>query len=69
MKTYQSFDPTKGYPAGSNLFYECLKCGEVVPSYPKDDTGCKCGNIAIDVSGARMFVQDHGQIKLFSLTK
>jgi len=66
QKTYHAFNPSSGYPAGSNLFYECLRCGEVVPSRPPDSTHCMCRNIMIDVDYGRIKIQDHAQVKLFS---
>jgi hypothetical protein len=65
-RSYHNFNPVNGYPAGSNLFYECLRCGEIVPSRPSDSTHCKCRNIMIDVDYGRIKIQDHAQIKLFS---
>ena len=67
-KSYHSFDPAKGYPAGDNLYYECLKCGDVIPSMPDDDIHCKCRNIMIDVGFSRLTIQDHKQAKLFSVS-
>lgn len=65
-KIYYSFDPAKGYPAGAGLFYECLRCGEVVTSMPVVGIRCKCRNIMIDVDYGRIKIQDHGAVKLFS---
>jgi hypothetical protein len=67
-RTYQNFNPVNGYPAGSNLFYECLKCGEVVPSRPKDSTHCQCRNIMIDTDYGRIKIQEHAKVKLFSIS-
>jgi hypothetical protein len=65
-RKYVSFDPTEGYPAKLGLFYECTRCGDVVASVPKDNVGCKCDNIFIDVDAGRMAVRDASQLKLFS---
>jgi hypothetical protein len=65
-RSYHNFNPANGYPAGSNLYYECLRCGEVVPSRPSDSTHCQCRNIMIDVDYGRVKIQDHNQVKLFS---
>jgi len=67
-KSYHSFNPSAGYPAGSNLFYECQRCGEAVPSRPLDSTHCKCRNIMIDADYGRIDIEDHAQVKLFSLS-
>jgi hypothetical protein len=65
-RTYRSFNPATGYPASKGLFYECLKCGEVVPSKPDDSTSCKCRNIMIDVDYGRMRIQEPDRVRLFS---
>lgn len=63
---YMQFDPNEGYPVGDNLFYECLSCGETVPSLPPDSTHCRCRNIMIDVDYGRISIQDHSLIRLYS---
>lgn len=65
-RNYYSFDPTSGYPAGENFFYECLKCGEILPSLPKDSIMCSCKNIAIDVDYGRISIKNNNLVKLFS---
>ena len=65
-RTYHSYNPKQGYPAGSNLYYECQKCGDVVPSLPKDSIFCSCRNIAIDVDYGRISIKDYSLVKLFS---
>jgi hypothetical protein len=64
-RIYQGFDPQKGYPFGKDLFYECLLCGDILPSEPADDTACKCRNIMIDVGYGRISIRYHGKVKLF----
>jgi len=66
-KTYISFDPSAGYPAGRTLFYECQSCGETIPSLPKESIGCRCRNILIDVDYGRVSIKDHQHVKLFSV--
>jgi hypothetical protein len=66
-RVYHSFDPNAGYPAGGNLYYECVTCGVVLPSSPSDSTLCSCGNIAIDVDYGRISIKDHAAARLFSL--
>jgi len=68
-RTYQSFDPQKGYPAGKDLYYECTKCGDVISSLPADSISCKCRNIHIDVDYGRVAIKDHRLAKLFSEEK
>ena len=68
-RIYHSFNPSSGYPAGNDLFYECLKCGEVIPSLPKDSIACSCRNLSIDVDYGRVSIKDHNLVKLFSYEK
>lgn len=67
-RTYYDYDPATGYPAGSDLYYECLKCGDVIPSKPPDSTACSCRNIMIDVDYGRLKIQDHSKAKLCSFS-
>jgi hypothetical protein len=68
-RTYHSFDPQKGYPAGKNLYYECTKCDDVIPSLPADSISCTCRNICIDVDYGRIAIKDHKFAKVFSEEK
>lgn len=58
------FNPKEGYPVSSDLFYRCKFCSEVIPSQPSDSTGCKCGNIFIDIDYARVSVKNDNDIEL-----
>lgn len=64
-RTYISLDPAKGWPAGSDVYYECLRCGEVIPSLPAGSRECACGNIAIDVEYGRFVTDDVSQVRAF----
>lgn len=61
-----TFDPSLGYPQGSNIYYECGQRGAVIPSQPDDGIGCSCRNIFIDVDAGRVSVKDHSQFKVFT---
>ena len=65
-RTYHSLDVATGYPAGESMFYECLRCGDVVPSLPDDSMCCRCRNIMIDVDYGRIRIEDPGRARLFS---
>ncbi len=67
-REYFEFDPARGYPAGSAIFYECVRCGGVIPSFPEDSTGCARRNIFIDVGGGRVSVQAPALMKMFRAT-
>jgi hypothetical protein len=60
-------DFSKGYPTGAALFYECLDCGDFVPSFPDLPTGCQCNNIFMDVDAGRMSVKNNASIRLVEL--
>lgn len=66
MRKYLTFDPTKGYPAAANIFYECLSCGGVVPSMPDDSLCCSCRNVCIDIDAGRVSVKDDAKLKIFT---
>ena len=66
-RLYFGFSPTSGYPAQDNVYYECLKCGDVVPSRPSDSIHCKCRNIMIDVDYGRIKIQEPAQVRMFSV--
>lgn len=68
-RVYWSFDHTTGYPVGPNLYYECLRCGEVLPSLPDDSCQCNCWNIGIEIGFSRIAVDDPTQVRLFEQKK
>lgn len=60
-----NFEPSNGYPAGKNIYYECLRCGSVLPSQPEDNQACSCCNVVIDVDAGRVSIRDHSQFRVF----
>lgn len=64
---YVRFDPALGYLGGPQLFYECLLCGDVVPSIPPKPTDCQCRNIIVDIDAGRMNIRDHTSARLFEM--
>ena len=64
-REYLNFSPSAGYPAGSDIFYECECCGSIIPSLPKDSIHCECRNIMIDVDYGRVSIHDISCIRLF----
>jgi hypothetical protein len=66
MKTYITPDYKKGFPVSENLYYECIKCGEIIKSVPEDNVCCTCRNICIDIDAGRVSVKDESNIKIFS---
>ncbi|MCD4824437.1 MAG: hypothetical protein K8S55_07510 [Phycisphaerae bacterium] len=67
-RQYHQFNPSKGFPASKSLSYECLNCGEVIPSLPEDSVHCTCRNIMIDADYGRISIQEPDLVRLFSET-
>lgn len=68
-REYRAFDPNLGYPTGPDLFYECLRCGRVLPSRPAECIQCDCRNIVIDADYGRIAIRDAAQARLFAKTE
>jgi len=66
VKEYLPLDSTRHYPAGDDLFYECLRCGDLLHSTSRQNR-CRCGNIAIAIDG-RITIEVKESVKLFSAT-
>jgi len=58
-------DPSEA-PKDKNLFYRCLYCSGIIPSIPKGNVGCECGNIFIDIDYWRLVIRDYS---LFEVVK
>jgi hypothetical protein len=63
MKDYEiikdGITDTSEAPRGKDIFYRCTKCGGVIPSDPRENAGCSCGNIFIDIDYFRLAVRDY----------
>ena len=59
-----NFESTSDVPKDHDLFYRCLDCGTVVPSIPKDNIGCDCGNVFIDKDYWRLIVENFDKFEL-----
>lgn len=57
-KEYLPSSIAKKFPAGPDIYYECLVCGENVSSMPKHSIACKCRNIIVDVDAGRLAVKN-----------
>jgi hypothetical protein len=69
VRTYRDLKPGELYPFAKDLFYECMICGEVIPSMPYDAVDCACHNIWIDAPQGRMGVNDPSKLRLFRVSK
>jgi hypothetical protein len=65
-RKYFSFEPTKGYPADKNIYYECMQCGDILLSLPDNNQKCSCKNISIDIDSARIYIKNDNLIKMFT---
>jgi hypothetical protein len=50
---------TKDAIKGKDIYYKCNKCQSIIPSIPKDNVSCACGNIGIDKDLNRLFIMDY----------
>lgn len=60
---------TSQVPRGLEICYECTRCGGRVPSHPKDNQGCSCGNIFIDIDYHRLVVRDFSAFRALKKTR
>lgn len=58
--TYFPIDPSRPTPRGPDISYECLKCGDVIPSIEEANGPwhCRCYSIALDFSMHRASFRD-----------
>lgn len=64
-RKYIVFDPSKGYPAGTSVRYECGICGDTVASMPENAAACKCRNLIVDSDAGRIAVKDSSKMKAY----
>jgi len=60
-----TFDPSLGWPNGSDLYYECLICGDIVRSSEEDE--CRCGNIYVDAAAGRAGAKRGQEVRLLKI--
>ncbi|MAU68223.1 hypothetical protein [Hyphomonas sp.] len=60
---------TADIPKDTDLYYRCEDCGDVIPSVPVQNTGCKCGNVFIDKDYCRLVVADLSKISVLRVRK
>ena len=54
----RNYPSTSRVPKDEDIFYQCDDCGDVIPSVPDRNIGCKCGNVFIDKDYWRLIVAD-----------
>ena len=60
---------TQEVPIDRAVSYKCLICNSIVPSIPRDNTNCECGNIGIDKDMHRLWVGDYKKIAILKIVK
>lgn len=58
------YKDTSEVPRDTNIFYRCKKCDSVIPSVPKSNLGCTCGNVFIDRDYMRLAVDDFSNFEV-----
>lgn len=66
-RNYLDVDFSKGYPAGTDIRYECAVCGDTLPSMPKHSVACKCRNVIVDVDAGRVAVKDSSKFRAYTV--
>lgn len=64
-RKYLDVDPARGYPAGDSIRYECLACGDALPSIPAHAAACGCRNVIVDVDAGRVSVKDAAKFRAY----
>lgn len=62
-RAYINWTPRDGWPRGPFLNYECAICGKALPSKPRAEMKCRCGNLVVDVG--RIGADDETKIRIF----
>ena len=65
---HESFEPIYAsrseIPKAKDIYYRCLRCGDVVPSAPRESIECRCRNVSIDTGYFRLDLEDPGQVQI-----
>ncbi|MCG3133535.1 MAG: hypothetical protein HMLKMBBP_00713 [Planctomycetes bacterium] len=65
MREYFSIDPSKPIPRGPDVTYECLKCGDVIPSVEQAGSPwhCRCHTVKLDHDAHRASFEDPSAVR------
>ena len=60
MRKYFTIDPSHSTPRGPDILYECLKCGDIIPSTEeaRGPSACTCRSITLDFDAFRATFKD-----------
>lgn len=53
-----------GYPSSPDLYFECTRCGDEIPTAPPDNAYCQCRNVIVDVEAGRVSIKSPSEVKL-----
>ena len=59
-------DASRGYPVGTDVSYECKRCGDIVPSLLSRTVRCKCCNIEIYPEDGRVHIEYPADVRIVS---
>ena len=65
----ENISDTSEAPKGKNIYYRCTICEKMIPSQPKDNVGCECGNVFIDIDYFRLIIGDYKKFQAVRLIK
>lgn len=65
MRNYLAVKSSEGWPHYAGLFYECLKCGDILDGASGKSAACSCWNIVFDGDAGRTVIEDETKVKLF----
>jgi hypothetical protein len=63
------FLKTSDIPKDEDLYYRCLDCNGIIPSVPRKNVGCQCGNVFIDKDYWRLVVADLSRLEVLRKKK
>lgn len=55
------YDITDKKPKGNGIFYQCLKCGTILPSNPSRPVRCECRNINLDPEMFKIGIREYSK--------
>lgn len=56
-------------PASDKIFYQCLRCWDILPSLPEDNLYCACKNVSIDIDAGRAGANDETLLRVLEITR
>ncbi|WP_316358421.1 hypothetical protein [Devosia sp.] len=59
-----NYASTGDIPKDHDIFYRCDECGDFVPSVPKRNLGCRCGNVFVDKDYWRLHIGDMSKMSV-----